>query len=78
MRRDTLPKLNQDEERGKMAEAIQEFANPLDDANGNSYGAVAYGEERADGTWIGWLEFRPVHGGATLRTMPSLSTSKVM
>jgi len=52
-----------------MAELIQQYADAVRDARGNVYEASAYGEERVGGTWVGWLEFRPVGGvGAALRT----------
>jgi hypothetical protein len=52
-----------------MAELIQQFADAVRDARGDAYEAFAYGEERAGGTWVGWLEFRPLSGvGAVLRT----------
>jgi hypothetical protein len=51
-----------------MAELIQQFADVVRGARGNPYEAFAYGEERVGGTWVGWLEFRPVGGGAARRT----------
>jgi hypothetical protein len=36
--------------------------------DGTPYRATTWGEERADGTWWGWLEFEPRTGGASLRT----------
>ena len=51
-----------------MAELIQEFTDAVRDARGRLYVARAYGEEGAGGTWVGWLEFRPLGGGAALRT----------
>ena len=51
-----------------MAELIQQYADAVRDARGNVYEALAYGEERVGRTWVGWLEFRPLGGGAALRT----------
>ena len=45
-----------------MAELIFTFATPVFAADGTLYQAAAYGEERADGTWAGWLEFAPIDG----------------
>lgn len=53
-----------------MAEMIQEYLTPVIDDGGAVYTARAYGQERPDGTWEGWLEFRPAEGsqGSVLRT----------
>jgi hypothetical protein len=45
-----------------MAELIQTYAETLLDAQDTQYTAHAYGEERADGNWEGWLEFRSAAG----------------
>lgn len=39
-------------------------------ANGTTYAAHVIGEPRDDGTWAGWIEFRPEppSSGAVLRT----------
>ena len=52
-----------------MAELIHTFATRVQEDNGTRYVAAAYGEEREDGTWAGWIEFHP-EGGTTrvLRT----------
>ena len=42
-----------------MAELLQEYATVVTDAYGITYTVRSYGEERLDGTWIGWLEFHP-------------------
>jgi hypothetical protein len=42
-----------------MAELLQEYASTVTDAYGLTYSVSSYGEERSDGTWIGWLEFHP-------------------
>ena len=43
-----------------MAELIHSYLNEVSDPSGASedFTVVAMGEERADGTWEGWLEFR--------------------
>jgi hypothetical protein len=41
-----------------MALLIHEYGSAVRDEGGRAYRVVAVGEERADGTWIGWLEFR--------------------
>ena len=42
-----------------MAELLQEYATILTGPDGTDYTVRSYGEERLDGTWIGWLEFDP-------------------
>lgn len=42
-----------------MAELLQEYATAVVSADGTNYIVRSYGEERSDGTWIGWLEFEP-------------------
>ena len=42
-----------------MAELLQEYATTITDADDTTYIVRSYGEERVDGTWIGWLEFHP-------------------
>ncbi|HEX5887956.1 MAG TPA: hypothetical protein VFY61_04600 [Pyrinomonadaceae bacterium] len=54
-----------------MAELLQEYTTEVIAANGTAYTVRSYGEERADGTWTGWLEFEPVDS-----TMPSLRTGQ--
>jgi len=45
-----------------MAELIQTYAEAVRDVQGDEYTAHAYGEERADGNWEGWLEFHSTSG----------------
>jgi hypothetical protein len=46
---------------------IHEFVEPFRDAQGQLWDVRVLGQERDDGTWIGWLEFKnPLQG--TLRT----------
>ena len=42
-----------------MAELLQEYAATVSGPDDTTYFVRSYGEERADGTWIGWLEFHP-------------------
>jgi hypothetical protein len=42
-----------------MAVLLQEYSSQVIGPEGTAYDVRSYGEERADGTWIGWLEFRP-------------------
>lgn len=52
-----------------MAELIHVCETEVRDAGGVTYRAAVHGEERGDGTWEGWIEFRPVGGDAlVLRT----------
>ena len=37
------------------------------DGDGHLYQARAVGRQRSDGTWIGWLEFRPRAGRVIVR-----------
>lgn len=52
-----------------MAELLQEYSALVDGPDGTTYIVRSYAEERADGTWTGWLEFHPTDvGKAALRT----------
>jgi hypothetical protein len=52
-----------------MAELLQEYATAVIGPDDTTYLVRSYGEERLDGTWIGWLEFHPVDlSKSTLRT----------
>ena len=42
-----------------MAELLQEYTAIVTSPDDTTYTVRSYGEERADGTWIGWLEFEP-------------------
>ena len=42
-----------------MAELLQEYTAVVTGPDGTTYNVRSYGEERDDGTWIGWLEFEP-------------------
>ena len=42
-----------------MAELLQEYAATVTGPDDTTYSVRSYGEERSDGTWIGWIEFHP-------------------
>jgi hypothetical protein len=42
-----------------MAELLQEYSTRVASADGTTYIVRSYAEQRADGTWTGWLEFQP-------------------
>jgi hypothetical protein len=42
-----------------MAELLQEYTTVITGPDDTTYTVRSYGEERADGTWIGWIEFVP-------------------
>ena len=42
-----------------MSELLQEYTAVVTSPDGATYTVRSYGEERDDGTWIGWLEFKP-------------------
>lgn len=52
-----------------MAEVLVEFERTARDDDGHDYIARACGRECEDGHWEGWLEFEPLDGGGTVRTM---------
>ena len=51
-----------------MSHVILSYRTRLATADGRRYTAQAYGREREDGTWEGWLEFVPDDGSATIVT----------
>lgn len=52
-----------------MAELIHQYTQPIQGPDSKTYDALVFGEARADGTWEGWIEFRPLDtAGAELRT----------
>ena len=53
---------------------IHEFATGVRDADGHLYKARAFGRERTNGTWIGWLEFSPRGTGGIVRRSPIETT----
>jgi len=40
-----------------MAVLLQEYTTQVIAPDGTAYNVLSYGEERSDGTWMGWLEF---------------------
>lgn len=54
-----------------MAVLLQEYSTEIVAANGTTYTVLSYGEEREDGTWTGWLEFKPADP-----TLPTLVTDQ--
>lgn len=42
-----------------MAELLQEYLTAVVGPDKTNYIVRSFGEERLDGTWIGWLEFDP-------------------
>lgn len=54
-----------------MAKLLQEYTTLVVGPDGTSYNVRSYGEDRLDGTWIGWLEFHP-----TDVTKPVLETEQ--
>ena len=52
-----------------MVEVIQEYSSRVVDTESFTYIVRSCAEQRADGTWIGWLEFHPIDAGKpVLRT----------
>jgi len=45
---------------GHVRTLIHEYGTRVRDQDGTDYIGRTYAEERADGTWYGWLEFEPV------------------
>ena len=43
-----------------MTELLQEYTTEVVGPDNSTYTVRSYGEERSDGTWIGWLEFEPL------------------
>ena len=42
-----------------MAKLLQEYTTVVVSPDGTNYFVRSYGDERSDGTWIGWIEFHP-------------------
>ncbi len=42
-----------------MAKLLQEYTTVVVSPDGTNYSVRSYGDERSDGTWIGWIEFHP-------------------
>jgi hypothetical protein len=52
-----------------MADLIHEHAARIRTPEGPVFAVRTYGEQRKDGTWVGWLEFEPLE-----RNVPTLRT----
>lgn len=50
------------------ARTVREFDAPVVDGDGTTYRAAAYGRERDDGKWEGWIRLRSSATGAVLET----------
>jgi len=50
-----------------MPEQIQRLTQPVRSGAGEEFEASVLGEQRNDGTWSGWLEFRPMTAGCSTR-----------
>ena len=57
-----------------MSTQVHEFSTAVRDPDGHVYRAVAQGERREDGTWIGWIDFEPVPAGGLVRSSPRETT----
>jgi hypothetical protein len=42
-----------------MSNLLQEYTTVVVSPDGTNYVVRSYGDERVDGTWIGWIEFHP-------------------
>jgi hypothetical protein len=42
-----------------MRKLLQEYTTVVVGPDGTTYNVRSYGDARADGTWIGWIEFHP-------------------
>ena len=52
-----------------MGELIHQYTEPIQGTDSKSFAALVLGAARADGTWEGWIEFRPLDAeGPRLRT----------
>ena len=57
-----------------MDELVHEFRTPVRDLDGHLYRVRAFGRDRRDGTWIGWLAFTPEGTGKVVRRTPRETT----
>jgi hypothetical protein len=57
------------------AELIQQRGEHIRDAEGGAFAVRVLGQPRADGTWIGWVEFASLDGATVLRTGPETTQS---
>lgn len=62
-----------------MAKLLQEYSTAVISRDGTEYIVRSYGDERVDGTWIGWLEFHPTDAyKSVLRTEQETSQPNQM
>jgi hypothetical protein len=57
-----------------MSTEVHAFSTAVRDADGHPYRAIARGERRDDGTWIGWIDFIPLPSGGVVRSSPRETT----
>ena len=51
-----------------MPQRVLESRVIVTSTDGRAYAPVIVGEARENGTWEGWIEFEPVHGGSAVST----------
>lgn len=61
-----------------MAKLLQEYTTVVVGPDGTTYLVRTYGDERSDGTWIGWIEFHPTDPMAVLKTEQETSQPNLM
>jgi hypothetical protein len=62
-----------------MTKLLQEYSTVLVAPDGTQYLVRSYGDERVDGTWVGWIEFHPTDPlMAVLRTEQETSQPNLM
>ena len=62
-----------------MARLLQEYTTVVVSPDGTNYLVRTYGDERLDGTWIGWIEFHPTDPlMAVLKTEQETSQPNLM
>jgi hypothetical protein len=59
-----------------MAELIHESSTRVTSRDGTSYRVLIVGDQHADGTWHGWIEFHPI-GGTGMVLSTGRETSQV-
>lgn len=58
-----------------MADLIHEFTDLVHDGDGDTFRAQAWGEQRPDGTWQGWLEFVSLDAAINRQTTREITQS---
>ena len=59
-----------------MAELIHETRSTIIARDGKSFRALVVGEQRPDGTWHGWIEFRGARGAVLSTGAETLQISR--